>query len=87
MKFISGMFLKMNSMNFFRTKYVACQRKNILKWECNCSFESWVEADKYSQYNHTKGVTTLLTINNAWPDLFKKSILSFKLQPSVVLED
>ena len=74
-----------NSINIFRTKYVACQRENILKWECNCNFESWGEADRYSQYYHTKGVTTLLTINNAWPDIFKKLILSFKLQPSVIL--
>ncbi len=55
----------MSSINIFRTKYVACQRLNFLKWECNCSFDSWAEADRYSGYNHTKGATTLLYINNA----------------------
>jgi hypothetical protein len=74
-------------MDLFKEKYVACQRMNFRGWKCSRNFDTWGLADRYSEENHKKGVTTLLPIKNIWPNFIKKMILAQKLTPRVDLED
>ena len=69
----------------FKTKYGACYQENSTKWVCDCSFNSWIEADEYSQGNN-KYLTTLISINNIWPKFTKSMIISSKFKPIVKLE-
>ena len=78
----------MNKYNPFHSRYGVCYWKTTRdKVTCNCNFDSYTEADKYSQQLSTSGYMTRLVSVGNYPKAIQRLELAIQFAPRVHIED